>query len=155
VSATNPTPDFRNVKRDAVELVKYRVYAGDFDRPLPKPDPEGFYNYKDDKIHLRVSISPRDGWLSCSVVVYVRRRRGLFRKSELVMSTGFGYDVQVFRPGLWCDYLARVAAETRTALQQEPRQSEAEAMARIIDENFAPIDDSSIFQDQPKGSRKS
>ena len=144
----NPTPDFRDVKRHAIELVKYRVYGGDFERPLPRSDPEGFYNYKDDKIHLRVAISPRDGWLSCSVIAYVRHRRGLFRKSELVMSTGFGYDVQVFRPGLWCNYLARLAAETRAALQQESRESEAVAASSQADPNFEPIDDSAVFQDR-------
>jgi hypothetical protein len=133
-----------SVKADAIEVVKNKVYGGDFERPLPDPDSSGFYHYKDKKIRIRLSISPRDGWLSCSVVVWVLRP-GWFKKPELVFATGFGYDVEVFRPGMWCDYVGRLASSSRLERGQLQQQQAASQVPKEPDQNFTPIDDSAIF----------
>jgi hypothetical protein len=137
--------EVQRIKSDVIDFMKHHVYRGDFDRPLPEPDAAGLYQYKDDKIRIALSISPRDGWLNCSVDVYVRLRRGLFAKSELVFSTGLGYEVSVFRPGLWCDYVADLAARARAAQHQNNRPEQPPGATTSNHSNFTPIDDSAVF----------
>jgi hypothetical protein len=146
MTAQTKTPT--SVKSDVIDLMKEHVYGGDFDRPRIRPDSEGLYHYDDRKIRISLAISPRDGWLSCSVMVWILRRRFLFTKAELVMSTGFGYDVSAFRPGLWCDHVSRLAGEAR-ALQKERetlKNTEKQGSERPSQPEFSPVDDSSIFR---------
>jgi len=135
------------IKADVIDLMKEHVYGGDFERPRVAPDSEGLYHYKDKRIRISLAISPRDGWLSCSVMVWILRRRLLVTKAELVMSTGFGYDVNAFRPGLWCEYVSRLASEARAAQRDRDKheQGEKDEAEQRSKPEFSPIDDSSIF----------
>jgi len=140
--------DAFQVRSDVVELMREHVYAGDYDRPRIKPDAAGVYHYKDKKIRIELSISPRDGWLSCSVVVWILRRRFLFRKPEPVLVTGFGHDVEIFRPGRWCEYVAAIAEHTRLLGQErERRLNESIEPLPQTDARFTPIDDSELFEE--------
>jgi hypothetical protein len=140
-----PQPDIHAIRSSVTELVKHQVYRGDYDRALPAPDASGFYHYRDKKLHVELSISPRDGWLSCSLNVYVIRRRWPLQKRELVLATGYGYDVSVFRPGMWCDYVSGLAEKVRpvATIAAAPEESAGQAASDL---SFTPIDDSSIFR---------
>jgi len=146
MTAETKTP--ASIKSDVIDLMKEHVYGGDFDRPRVKPDSEGLYHYDDKKIRISLAISPREGWLSCSVMVWILRRRFLFTKAELVLSTGFGYDVSSFRPGLWCDYVSRLAAEARATQKDRDgrKQIEKQSAEPATKPEFSPVDDSSIFR---------
>jgi hypothetical protein len=137
-----------DVKSDAVDFMKELVYGGNFDRPRLEPDAGGFYRYKDGKIRIEVAISPRDGWLNCSATVHLLRRRWPFTRLELVLSAGFGYDVTVFRPGLWCNYLNELAGRARAAQCKRDEENQRQQLADNVktDPDFSPIDDSSIFK---------
>jgi hypothetical protein len=137
--------DLEIVRSDLIDLVKFHVYRGDFDRPLPKPDAAGFYHYRDNKLHVELSISPRDGWLSCSLNVYIIRGRWPFRKEDLVLSTGYGYDVRVFRPGMWCSYVGSLAKKVRHNQAEQARRAHYESSQMNGQAEFTPIDDSDIF----------
>src|SRR5262249_16545604 len=129
------------------DLMNEHVYGGDFERPRVAPDSEGLYHYKDKKIRISLAISPRDGWLSCSVMVWFLRRRLLVTKAELVLSTGFGYDVSAFRAGFGCEYVSRLASEARAAQRQrdQHKQGEEHEAEQCSKPEFSPVDDSSIF----------
>jgi hypothetical protein len=138
------------VKSLVVELMKEHVYRGKFDSPSLKPDRAGGYNYKDKRIEISCSPSGRDGWLNCAVTVSLVRGRWPFRKLETVLSTGFGVEVSLFRPGKWVDYVANMAEQARD-LQLERDKEEhpkvEEEARRNHEARFGPVDDSSIFKE--------
>ena len=132
------------VKADVITLMKEHVYGGDFENPRQEMDAAGFYHYKDDKIQIALAISPRDGWLSCSIDVAVLRRGWIRKKPEVVFATGFGYDVSVFRPGLWCDYIKGLADNAR-GVEKDRGESKPTADTEP-DPKFTPVDDADIFR---------
>ena len=146
------TPETKNalsVKLQAVEFMKEQVFRGDFDRPRLKVDAAGAYHFKDKHIHISCTPSGRDGWLNCSITVLLARRRWLFRKLEPVLSTGFGVEVSLFRPGQWVDYVSILAERARELQLQRDNEhtSRADEEARKQHETrFGPVDDSSLFK---------
>src|SRR5262245_37790356 len=148
MTAETRTPT--GIKADVIDVMREHVYGGDFERPRLNPDSEGLYHYKDDRLRISLAISPRDGWLSCSVMVWILRRRLLFKKAELVLSTGFGYDVSAFRPGLWCDYISRLASDAREVQKNrdQQKQGEKQEAGQRSKPEFSPVDDSSIVRQQ-------
>ena len=137
------------VKSLAVELMKEHVFRGDFDRPSRKPDSTGAYHFKDKILRIACRPSGRDGWLNCSVIVQLVRRGWPFPKLEPVLSTGFGVDVTVFRPGQWVDYLTSLAKGARDVQRDRDTVNtrKAEETARNqYDSRFGPVDDSALFK---------
>jgi hypothetical protein len=136
------------IKSKTVEVVKEYVFGGDFEVPRVEPDQNGIYHYRDKKIHILCTPSGRDGWLNCSVMVNVVRKKWLVTREELVLSTGYGVDVWVFRPGMWIDFINRLADEVETTRRRRPAdetKTAGEGAARE-DDRFTPIDDSAVFK---------
>ncbi|MCI0490892.1 MAG: hypothetical protein L0229_30230 [Blastocatellia bacterium] len=137
------------VKSQAVELMKEHVFRGDYDNPRVRPDSLGTYHYRDRKIEIGCQPSRREGWLNCMIRIYLVRRRWPLRRIELVFSTGYGIDIETYRPGRWVDYLFQLAE----GIEKIQREREAERQQHIEEEeqrqrdaSFSPVDDSSIFK---------
>ncbi len=137
------------VKSYVSAFMKEQVYQGDYERPRVKPDAAGAYHYRDRRIYISCTPSPREGWINCKVRVDIVRRRFPFRRLDLVLSTGYGVDVYAYRPGKWIDYVVSLGEGVAQLEQQREaihrRQQEAE-QARMLDENFSPVDDASLFE---------
>jgi hypothetical protein len=144
------TREALTVKSLVVELMKEHVYRGEFDSPRLKPDPAGAYHFRDKRIDIDLTPSGRDGWLNCAVTVSLVRGRWPRRKLEAVLSTGFGVEVSLFRPGKWVEYVSGMAEQARDLQleRDEEEQPKAEEEARRNHETrFGPVDDSSIFKE--------
>src|SRR5262245_54960531 len=143
------TPDIKDaltVKTQVVEFMMEYVFAGDFDNPKVTPTVEGNFSYRDRKISIECRPSHREGWFSCAVEVHVIRKSWFSKKSDLVMSTGHGFDVWTFRPGLWIDYINKLAGNARRQREAVSAASDAPSPT-VEDTSFTPIDDSAIFRD--------
>ena len=147
---TAETKSALTVKSQAIEFMKEHVFRGDYDNPRIKPDSLGTYNYRDNKMEIDCQPSRREGWLNCIIRVHLVRRRWPFRRLELVFATGYGIDIETYRPGRWIDYLFQLTegieplkrgreAEHQQRLEEEERQK--------YDANFSPVDDASIFKE--------
>lgn len=137
------------VKSRAIEFMKEHVFRGDYDNPRIKPDSLGTYHYRDKKIEITCQPSRREGWLNCIIRVYIIRRRWPFRRLELVLSTGYGIDIETFRPGQWIEYFLQLSEH----IEGIRREREAERQRLIEEEerrrreaNFSPVDDSALFK---------
>jgi hypothetical protein len=114
--------------------------------PLKK---DGLYHYDDGKIDIAYDVNTRphriDTFLKISVI-----RGSWLRKRDLVFDAE-NSRVEVFRPGLWVEYVADLAESARSerrAAEEVDRRMQEEAALRAQEErgkNFIPIDDSAIF----------
>lgn len=136
------------VKSMVERLMREKIYEGDLEKPRIKPDANGTYQFRDNKIQISCMPSPREGLLNCSVKVELVRRRFPTRKLETVMETGFGVDIYTFRTGLWIDYLTEMAEslnKTAEERKQQEKQQQEEGERRAVDDNFSPVDDAALF----------
>jgi hypothetical protein len=146
------SPDIKNalrIKRLVSDFMKEQVYRGDYESPRLKPDATGAFHYSDRLLRIACAPSPREGWGNCIVRIEIIRRRLLFRKFEQVLSTGYGIDVAVFRPGMWIAYIEHLTAGAAGLEEQrevERRRHQLEDQARLMDENFGPVDDAAMFE---------
>jgi hypothetical protein len=137
------------VKSYVSAFMKEWVYRGDYERPRERPDSAGAYHFSDRRIRIACAPSPREGWINCAVRVHIVRRRFPFRRLELVLATGYGVDVYTYRPGKWIDYVVSLGegiAEIEQQRESLRRRQEEEEEARRMNENFSPVDDSSLFE---------
>lgn len=136
------------VKLSIERLMQEKVYEGDLEKPRIKPDANGVYQFRDSKIQISCTPSPREGFLNCSVKVELIRRRFPFRKLETVMETGYGIDVYTFRPGLWIDYISEMLKGADKTIEERAEQKklkQEEDVKRNVEDNFSPVDDSALF----------
>ena len=146
---TTETKSALAVKSQALEFMKEYVFHGDYDNPRVKPDSFGTYNYRDKKIEISCQPSKREGWLNCIIRVSLVRGRWPLRRLELVFSTGYGVDIETYRPGQWVDYLYQLGEGIETLRRErevERQQYVEEEEGRQYDANFSPVDDASIFK---------
>jgi hypothetical protein len=144
------------VKSLVVELMKEHVYRGKFDSPSLKPDRAGGYNYRDKRLEVACFPSGRDGWLNCAVTVSLVRGRWPLRKLEAVLSTGFGVEVALFRPGKWIDYVSKMAERARNLQLERDKEEQPkveEEARRNHEARFGPVDDSSIFKEEEESGK--
>jgi len=136
------------VKSMIERLMREKIYDGDSEKPRIKPDSTGAYQFRDSKVQISCTPSPREGFLNCAVKVELVRRRFPTLKLETVLETGYGVDLYTFRTGLWIDYLTEMTEsankiaqerELREKLQQEDDEK------RAATDNFSPVDDTAIF----------
>lgn len=139
------------VKAKALEVIRAYVFGEDNGEPRVKPDQTGVFHYRDKKLHITCDPSGRDGWSNCAIMVFILRKQWfLFRKRELVLSTGLGVDLWAYRPGMWVDYVTRLAETAEKARHQRSLQAETDrdaAELRDQESRVSPVDDSSVFKD--------
>lgn len=136
----------------AVEFMEWKTFEGGrrerFNAALPLKK-DGLYHYDDGKIDIAYDVNTRphriDTFLKISVI-----RGSWLRKRDLVFDAE-NSRVEVFRPGLWVEYVADLAESARSerrAAEEVDRRMQEEAALRAQEErgkNFIPIDDSAIF----------
>jgi hypothetical protein len=136
----------------AVEFMEWKTFEGGrrerFNAALPLKK-DGLYHYDDGKIDIAYDVNTRphriDTFLKISVI-----RGSWLRKRDLVFDAE-NSRVEVFRPGLWVEYVADLAESARSerrAADEVDWRLQEEAALRAQEErgkNFIPIDDSAIF----------
>ena len=140
------------IKARALEIMRGHVFREDNGEPCVKPDQNGVFHYRDKKVHITCDPSGRDGWSNCAITVSILRKQlFLFYRREPVLSTGLGVDVWLYRPGMWVDYINRLAGDAEKGQKERALKKEADREAadrRDQDARFSPIDDSSVFKDK-------